>query len=64
MRVTRTKDFSDDRDKLVLQIKWLLNEMEYAHGLIEEGNLKEAKSVLYKEFELSFWYTVGSGKGV
>ncbi|WP_336763461.1 hypothetical protein [Paenibacillus sp. USHLN196] len=52
-------DFSKDRETLVLQIKWLLNEMEYAYDLISENNIIEAKDTLNKEFEDHMFMNLG-----
>lgn len=55
MSKIRLRDFPS-REELIVRIKWLLNEMEYAHKSIEDGELDEAKETLRKEFEDNFWF--------
>lgn len=53
-----TSDFSKNPEDLVLQIRWLLNEMAAAATEIELGNLYEAKKILTLEVEKKFFMTI------
>lgn len=53
-----SKDFSNDRNVLILQIRWLLNEMEYTHNLIDNDPYL-AKFTLSEQFENNFWLNIG-----
>lgn len=55
MKRIPTKDFPNDRKTLIFMIRWLLNEMEWTHHLLNENNIEEAKSILSKEFQDNTW---------
>lgn len=44
-----TTDFSQHNGDLILQIRWLLNEMSTALTELDLGNIEEAKAILKKE---------------
>lgn len=50
--------FSNDRKDLVLQVRWLLNEMSACLNEIELGNLEEAKKILKLEVEEKIFLTI------
>lgn len=50
-----TEDFSKNNEDLIFQIRWLLNEMGAALVEIELGNTEEAKKILKKEVEESYF---------
>ena len=50
--------FSNNRDDLVLQIRWLLNEMSASLNSIELGDLEEAKKILRLEVEDNLFITM------
>jgi hypothetical protein len=50
--------FSTNRNDLILQIRWLLNEMSSAEYYIQEGNIDEALKILRKETKDNFWQTI------
>lgn len=55
-----SKEFSHNRDDLVLQIRWLLVEMSYAMACIDSGALGEACKTLNEEVNESKWMNVKS----
>lgn len=50
--------FSNNREDLVLQIRWLLNEMSAGLNSIELGDLEEAKKILKLEVEHHLFLTI------
>ena len=50
--------FSNKREDLVMQLRWLLNEMGAALNSIELGELEEAKKILKLEVEDKFFMTM------
>jgi hypothetical protein len=50
--------FSKNRKDLVLQLRWLLNEMEACLTEIELGDLEAAKTILKLEVEKNLFLTI------
>jgi hypothetical protein len=50
--------FSKNRKDLVLQLRWLLNDMEACLTEIELGDLEAAKTILKLEVEKNLFLTI------
>jgi hypothetical protein len=60
MKFIPKKDFSDNREDLIFQIRWLVSEMSASLTEIELGNLDEAKNILKKEVEDNFFLKINA----
>ncbi|MED1782583.1 hypothetical protein P4V43_12245 [Brevibacillus fortis] len=53
-----TKDFSKKRMDLIAQMRWLLNEMEFALSCVESGEYDEAAKILRKETQENYFIQI------